>query len=93
MIKKLRDIAGSKSQLIQSEDYAERIAILSLASLSKIAINGDGKKECIKEEVIIMANHYLVSEIYHETYYASLLIMFCAVYFEGKEQCIFGGED
>jgi hypothetical protein len=64
-----------------------------LASLAKIAINGDGKKECIKEEVIIIANNYLTSNIYHETYYASLLIMFCAVYFEGKEQCIFQGND
>jgi hypothetical protein len=30
-----------------SEDYGGRIAILSLAALSKIAINGLGKDECI----------------------------------------------
>lgn len=85
MIHKLKEIAFTVFDLVDSKDYAERIAVLSLASLSKIAINGEGKKECIDEEVILTVNNYLTSEIYYETYYASLVIMFCAVYFEGKE--------
>jgi len=53
--------------------------------LSKICSNHEGKEEAIKENAIKIANRYLDSPLDNEPYFATILIMNCAINLEGKK--------
>ena len=53
----------------------------------------EGKDECVHSEVILTANHYMLSEIHEEIFYAVEVIMMCSIHLKGKNQCLNHNDD
>lgn len=65
---------------------------LSLGALSNVAMNPEGKAECVRENVISSTHSFLESTNPQEVGNAVTLIMFTAINLSGKKQCIYGAE-
>lgn len=80
-------------EILHAEDYydvkyMQRITYLCLEVLAKICSNHMGKEEAIRESAIRIANQYLDSPLERESYFATILLMNCAINLEGKKQCV-----
>ena len=60
-----------------------------MGALANLAMNPDGKEECVKEEVIDTAQTFLTSLVPEAVANAVTLIMFSAINLQGKKQCIY----
>lgn len=78
--------------LIYSPQGNSVIHELSLGALSNIAMNPEGKAECVRENVIASTHSFLESNNSQEVGNAVTLIMFTAINLSGKKQCIYGAE-
>ncbi|KAM3136015.1 hypothetical protein pb186bvf_011820 [Paramecium bursaria] len=69
-------------------EHRPRINYLCLDVLAKICANHDGKIEAIRENAIRTASSQLDSPHEKEQYFATVLIMNCAINLDGKKQCV-----
>lgn len=87
LTKRLKELAQVKD--LYSDFNISVINYLSLSALSNLAMNPEGKEECVREEVIESAEMYLSSPVKEEVASAVTLIMFTSINLLGKKQCIY----